>query len=208
VDLAAASLGAAGIPLPTGLHGRPFLSADTPERDVVFSARDRCDETYDRIRCVRDQEYKYIRNYFPNLAYTQTNLYKLRQYPVWSLLQWLHAQGRLTPAQERFMAETRPAEELYDLRADPHELENLAESPAHNGVLNRMRRRLDEWVESTGDQGEVPEDPRVAARVYLERHQPHHARVMRERGLPPHPNPADFLQWWAQQLGVEAEVGL
>jgi uncharacterized sulfatase len=204
VDLAAASLDAAGIPLPSGMHGRPFLRADAPQRDVVFAARDRCDETYDRIRCVRDHEFKYIRNYNPNLAYMQSNLYKLRQYPVWSLLPWLHAQGRLTPAQEPFMAATRPAEELYDLRTDPHELENLAGSPGHQGILQRMRQRLDDWVESTGDRGETPEDPRVAARVYLERHQPNHDRIMENRGLPPHPNPAQFLRWWAGELGVDA----
>jgi len=206
VDLAAASLAAAGIPVSSGLHGRPFLDPGTPERDVIFAARDRCDETYDRIRCVRDHEFKYIRNYFPNLAYMQGNLYKQREYPVWSLLQLLHAQGRLTPAQERFMAATRPAEELYDLREDHHELENLAHSEGHSGVLERMRRRLDDWVETTGDQGEVPEDPQIAARVYLDRHQPFHASVMQERGLPPHPDPAQFLRWWAQELGVDSVV--
>jgi N-sulfoglucosamine sulfohydrolase len=206
VDLAAASLAAAGIPALSGPHGRPFLETDTPERDVVFAARDRCDETYDRIRCVRDHEFKYIRNYFPNLPYMQGNLYKLREYPVWSLLQWLYAQGRLTPAQERFMATARPAEELYDLRADPHEVENLADSVEYRSVLESMRRRLDDWVETTGDRGEVPEDPRVAARVYLDRHQPYHQQVMRERGLPPHPNPREFLRWWAQELGVDVVI--
>ncbi len=203
VDLAAASLAAAGITMPPGLHGRPFLEAGSRERVFIVSARDRCDETYDRIRCVRDHDFKYIRNYFPNLSYMQANLYKLREYPVWSLLQMLHAEGRLTPDQEKFMAATRPAEELYDLRADPDELVDLAGSAEHREVLEEMRQRLDSWVENTGDWGENPEDPRVAARVYLDRHRPFHLGVMRDRGLPPHPNPTEFLRWWAQKLGVD-----
>jgi uncharacterized sulfatase len=192
--------------VPSWFHGRPFLERESLEREYIVAARDRCDETYDRIRCVRDKDFKYIRNYFPNLAYMQSNLYKFRQYPVWSLLQFLHAQGRLTPAQERFMVATRPAEELYDLRTDPHELENLADSGQHQSVLERMRRRLDDWVETTGDQGEIPEDPRVAARVYLDRHQPYHDSVMHERGLPPHPDPTQFLRWWIQELGMDTSV--
>lgn len=201
VDITAASLAAAGIPVPVRFHGRPFL-VEGAGRDVIFAARDRCDETVDRIRCVRDREYKYIRNYYPNLAWMQSNLYKLRQYPVWSLLQVLHAQARLTPAQARFLAPTRPPEELYDLAADPHETNNLADSEPHGPVLERMRGRLEDWVETTGDLGEVPEDPRVAARAYVERHLPAQERVMRQRGLPTFPDPAQFVEWWAGQLGV------
>jgi uncharacterized sulfatase len=205
VDLSAASLAAAGIAIPEDMHGRDFIGPSTREREAVYSARDRCDETYDRIRCVRDHRFKYIRNYFPNLAYMQPNLYKLRQYPVWSLLPWLHARRLLTPEQQAFTAATRPYEELYDLRNDPHETVNLAGSEEHSGVLDGMRRRLDRWVEATGDRGETPEDPRIAARVYRERHLPHHEQVMARRGLPPHPDPTRFLQWWAQELGVDVQ---
>jgi uncharacterized sulfatase len=205
VDLAPASLSAAGVSGLERMQGRDFLSSDTPEREAVFAARDRCDETYDRIRCVRNRHFKYIRNYFPNLAYMQANLYKLREYPVWSLLPWLHAQDLLTPEQEAFMAATRPEEELYDLQNDPYELVNLASSESHQGILESMRQRLNDWVEATGDRGQEPEDPTVAARVYLERHLPYHQDVMARRGLPHHPDPTGFLRWWAQELGVDVQ---
>jgi uncharacterized sulfatase len=112
----------------------------------------------DRIRCVRTQRYKLIRNYYPNRPYTQPNAYKERQYPVLSLMKQLHSEGKLTPDQARFMAPSRPEEELYDLEMDPHELRNLAALPAHKTTLRDLRRRLDHWIKETDDQGANPED--------------------------------------------------
>jgi arylsulfatase A-like enzyme len=51
----------------------------------------------------------------------------------------------------RWAAE-RPAEELYDLNADPFETRNLAEDPRHAAVLAGLRRDLDEWMRSQEDQ--------------------------------------------------------
>ena len=45
----------------------------------------------------------------------------------------------------------RPAEELYDVEADPHELVNLAGDPRFAEVLGGMRRALSDWVRETGD---------------------------------------------------------
>jgi arylsulfatase A-like enzyme len=41
-------------------------------------------------------------------------------------------------------------DELYDLRADPHELENLADADPEN-VLPDLRRRLADWLRDTDD---------------------------------------------------------
>jgi hypothetical protein len=48
--------------------------------------------------------------------------------------------------------------------ADPHEIRNLAGSPEHREVLDRLRAVLDRWIEETGDQGRVLEPPDLAAR--------------------------------------------
>lgn len=45
----------------------------------------------------------------------------------------------------------RPAEELYDVEADPHESVNLAGDPRYAEMLGSMRRALSEWVRETGD---------------------------------------------------------
>ena len=74
---------------------------------------------------------------------------------VWNLLQELHAQGKLTPAQELLCRPSMPEEELYDLRVDPWEINNLAtsEQPEHQAALKSLRAALEKWIVETGDQG-------------------------------------------------------
>jgi arylsulfatase A-like enzyme len=51
---------------------------------------------------------------------------------------------------------TGEADELYDLDADPWELENVAARPAMAGVLGEMRQHLLDWLLSTEDAKPVP----------------------------------------------------
>jgi arylsulfatase A-like enzyme len=160
IDISATILAVAGVAVPAHMEGRVLLGPSAaPPREYIVAARDRCDETVDRIRCVRDKEFKYIRNFMPDRPYTQSNAYKSRSYPVLPLMEQLHAEGKLTPVQELWFAPRRPAEELYDLRDDPHEVRNLAALPEHRERLDRMRVLLDAWIKATGDKGAIPEDP-------------------------------------------------
>ncbi len=161
IDFGATSLALAGISVPPKMQGQPFLGS-APHREFIVAARDRCDETVDRIRCVRTARYKYIRNYHPDRPYSQVNRYKETEYPALRLMRRLHAEGTLSPVQARFMAATRPSEELYDVAEDSNELQNLADAPGHHGTLIEMRRILDRWIAETGDRGEVAEDPAIA----------------------------------------------
>jgi N-sulfoglucosamine sulfohydrolase len=63
----------------------------------------------------------------------------------------------LNPVQLLFFVPEKPAEELYDLDTDPHEVRNLAGLSEYRTVLGRMRQALDEWQRTTGDLGLVPE---------------------------------------------------
>jgi N-sulfoglucosamine sulfohydrolase len=158
IDVTATSMKLAGIPRPENFESQSFFGDGYTPREYVVSARDRCDETVDHIRSVRTKRFKYIRNFDPERPYMQENAYKRRQYPVLTLLEQLHAAGKLTPVQELFMAERRPEEELYDLEADPHEVNNLAGSPDHAEKLAELRGILDAWIKRTGDKGQTPED--------------------------------------------------
>jgi len=48
---------------------------------------------------------------------------------------------------------------LYDLPADPHEINNLAKStrPEHKAELKKLRGVLEQWIEDTHDQGRLAE---------------------------------------------------
>jgi len=159
IDLAAASLTAAGVERPKKMEGRDFLAPGTRGRDRLFAARDRCDIAIERMRCLVEPRYKYIRNFLPGIPYMQANPYKEKQYPTWNLVKQLKAEGKLTPEQALFAADHKPVEELYDLENDPHEVRNLAADAAHNERLRAMRKLLDECIEQTGDQGRIMEDP-------------------------------------------------
>jgi uncharacterized sulfatase len=169
VDFAPTFLSWAGIPIPDHLQGHVTFGRDAEERrKYVFAARDRCDETVDRIRCVRSGRFKYIRNFMPERPYTQLNRYKECEYPVLRLMRRLHQEGKLTPEQAQFMAPRRPVEELYDLKYDPHELVNLAGREQYERARKQLSDKLDEWIEVTRDQAVRPEDPRIAL-AYEER---------------------------------------
>ncbi|MEW4527941.1 sulfatase [Maioricimonas sp. JC845] len=156
IDIAATSLGIAGIPVPDWMEARDILADDYQPRDAVFAARDRCDETVDHLRSVRTDRFKYIRNFLPGRPHLQPNTYKDRK-SILIALREAHQAGRLDDVQEQLFAPTRPEEELYDLDSDPHEIHNLADDPAWAGTLQAMRARLNRWVEETGDQGRMPE---------------------------------------------------
>ncbi len=163
IDFAPTMLALAGAPVPPKMQGRVFLGDKAgPPREYAFGARDRCDETVFRLRTVRDDRYRYIRNFTPDRPFLQKNDYKAKQYPVWTLLPTLHAEGKLTPAQAALCAPTMPPEELYDLTTDPHEIHNLATIPEHAATLKRLRGVLEKWIEDTHDQGRTMEPEEVA----------------------------------------------
>jgi len=156
IDIAAASLAAAGLPVPEHLQGRDFFASDHRRREVVFAARDRCDETVEIQRAARTRQWKYIRNFKSYLPHAQPNFYKDRK-PIVETMRGLHAEGMLDELQSRPFVAPRPAEELYDLLADPNETKNLAADPAHRELLEEMRGTLYSWMEETGDPGLIPE---------------------------------------------------
>ncbi len=199
VDFAPTFLSMAGTKPPEHLQGQVAFGPGKRTRKYIFAARDRCDGTVDRIRCVRSKRYKYIRNYYPERPYMQFNAYKKLQYPMVTVLQVLHRQGRLTPEQARFMAADRPPEELYDLREDPHELRNLAEEPKFKRVLQTHRRKLDEWIKETGDRGEQPEPPEVVAAAQNQMMESYR-QSMKKRDLSPDISDEEYLAWWEKRL--------
>ena len=152
IDVSATILDIAGARLPDYLDGHPILGPRAKKRDHVFAARDLIDEVMDHIRCVRTEQFKYIRNYTPENGYRECE-YVRNNRPMLADIMQLHSQGKLTEIQQLILAETKTHEELYDLRTDPHEINNLAQDPRYQQTLVELRSLLDEWIEDTNDRG-------------------------------------------------------
>ena len=165
LDVTATTLWIAGIERPRLMQSRRFLGEHPdPPRTYAFSAHDRIDETVIRQRSVRDERYRYVRNFTPGAGFLTLNRYKEKCFLVMPLMRRLLAEGKLTgPA----LALTKPFPEemLYDTREDPYEVTNLVESanPEHRLALTRLRAALDTWMVETGDRGDVPEPPELVA---------------------------------------------
>ncbi len=173
IDMGAISLAAAGIPIPSTMQGRDVLAKDYVKRDAVFAARDRCDETIDRIRSVRTDQFLYIRNYFPQRPHLQPNAYKDHK-NVLLALRSLHDAGKLDSLSENLLfSPTRAPEELYEWTTDHWQVKNLAGDPAYRQTLETLRARADQWIAETKDRGpesEIMYDSDMA--VYLQKKNP------------------------------------
>jgi len=201
IDLAPTSMKSAGIKPPDHLQGKDVLGRWNRKRSEIYAARDRCDGTVDRIRCVRDGRYKLIKNYYPERPYTQFNGYKKFRYPALTLMQILHEKGELTPAQQHFMANKRPEYELYDLQNDPHEIDNKADDPDYADVKNKLQTKLEKWVQKT-DNGTYPEDQEKVQQAIEKMHRKFKER-MASRGLSVDISNEEYLEWWKDYLAGE-----
>lgn len=173
IDLTATTLALAGVERPPLLQGRVFLGdrEDSPRR-FAFAARDRIDETEQRLRSVHDGRYHYIRTFTEGPTFASLNRYKEKCFPILPVMRELHAAGRLSGPPLELMERRGPCEELFDLESDPHEIRNLAASgqPEHREALVRLRAALDAWITETGDLGARPEPREVVAPFAQEMH--------------------------------------
>ncbi|MEX2580153.1 MAG: sulfatase [Verrucomicrobiales bacterium] len=154
VDFGPTVLTLAGLSVPEHMQGRSLLAGEP--RKYVYGARDRMDERYDIIRAVRDGRYRYIRNFEPLKPYYQY----MNTPEKGATMQEIRAAekaGDLSGAVSQFSADRKPVEELYDLEADPHEVNNLAEDAAHLETLEELRGALTAWQLEVGDLGLIPE---------------------------------------------------
>jgi N-sulfoglucosamine sulfohydrolase len=142
VDLVPTVLEAVGRPVPADVEGRSFWAllrgeGDDVHRDAVFAEMTAHVDPVP-MRAVRDARWKYVRNH----SDVPIGLDQLHDRA------WAH---RLCERPDQPWTRPRPAEELYDLAADPHEQRNLATDPAHAETLERLRARLDEHMRATDD---------------------------------------------------------
>jgi arylsulfatase A-like enzyme len=167
VDLLPTLVESAGGAAPDGIDGRSFLPVLrgelTAHRDYVFTTHSG-DGNWNiyPARSVRSERWKYILNLHPEFAFTTHidlpgNLGQRAYFSTWE------AAAGSNPAAEAIVRRyhARPAEELYDLAADPHEQQNLAADPQHAAVLQDLRAELEQWMRAQGDRRTVFGEPRL-----------------------------------------------
>lgn len=134
------------------LHGRSFLSVleeeNPPGRNEVFASHTFHEITmYYPMRVIRTDRYKYVLNLAHQLPFPFAS--DLFSSPTW--------QGVLKRQDSYYGSRTveayihRPRHELYDLKNDPREVENLAEHPDHAKVLTELQAKLKTFQEQTKD---------------------------------------------------------
>ncbi|MEM9328897.1 MAG: sulfatase-like hydrolase/transferase [Bacteroidota bacterium] len=156
-DFAPTLLAIAGIEIPDYMQGRPFVSSDEVEqRDFVFGTSDRVDEAYELSRTVRSKEYRYIRNFYPHIPLLQRNFYTDQSAVMKELFRVRDSEPDNAATNYLFQPH-RPLEELYLVSSDPHEMENLANDPAHLQALETHRDALSRRVLEFHDTGLMPE---------------------------------------------------
>ncbi len=158
VDFAPTVLSLAGIQPPSNMQGQAFWGPYKmeAERTYVYAARDRMDPVMDYVRAVRDKRYKLIKNYWPDQPYVQFLPYR-DQMPLMQQLLKMDSTGELKNDAALWFAKERPELEFYDLKQDPHEVNNLALNPSYQERITLMLKALEDWQDRTGDMGGIPE---------------------------------------------------
>ena len=139
---------------------QPFFAVFNPH-NTHDASRDRHDSAYDRVRAVRDERFKYLRNYYPQQPYVSWIPFR-NAHPIMGELMRLHVLGELDAVPSQFLQNSRPVEELYDCQSDPHETASLANDLEHSDTLERLRAECDRWLTEVGDLGEISEAQMVA----------------------------------------------
>ena len=178
VDLAPTMLALPGVSPPASMQGLNMQEALFDPRARIrkyIHAERNWHDMDDHVRAVRDERYKYIKNFFPREPLPLS--IDLFFSPSYKALLRLRETGRLSPGQMRLFMVPRPAEELYDTRADPYEFVNLAGETVYKNVLERMRAECERWT--TDD---VPPEKRMENNVDFYTHE-----TFGTLGVPPTP---------------------
>jgi N-sulfoglucosamine sulfohydrolase len=171
IDFLPTLLAAAGGQAPADLDGRSFLPVlrgeSATHRDRIFTTHhnDNRMNVYPS-RAVRDERWKYLRNLRPDAAFTTHIDLVAGALGQRAFFSTWEAAAKSDPAAAAILQRyhARPAEELYDLTADPREQRNLAADPQHAPHLARLRADLDAWMKAQGDTQQLAGNPKPATK--------------------------------------------
>jgi len=139
------------------LHGRSFRSQVEMEQsvgfDTVYSSHSFHEtQMYYPMRMIRTRNYKLIWN----LAYEQVFPLGISARGFYDFV----ARNNLSSIRGRSLKAYlyRPQFELYDMKSDPDEVDNLAYDPEHRAVLESLKNRIYQFQNETSDGWRVYQD--------------------------------------------------
>jgi len=150
LDLSATTLAWAGVEIPSWYEGQPLFADVVVPRIFVAAAKDRLDHTIDRVRTLRTDRFRYTRNYKTDRIFLQPQYRDSRDFV--KNLRELYQSGKLSPKLTEIYFGQRPAEEFYDVRDDPSQVNNLIDDTRYADQVQRHRELLDQWL-AKGDAG-------------------------------------------------------
>jgi uncharacterized sulfatase len=161
VDILPTFLDVAGVAAGKELDGRSFLPVLRGQRNShkqfvfgLMTTRGIINgSAHFGIRSVRSSRYKYILNLTPDVPFRNVCMKS-------SIFRSWEARAREGDADAREKVRRyrrRPAEELYDITADPLEWQNLAGDPKLAEIKSRLKTQLERWMQAQGDRGQPTE---------------------------------------------------
>ena len=154
LDMTATTLSWANIELPEWYEGKNLFSKDYQKRTFVASAKDRLDHTIDRVRTIRTDRYRYVRNFKFDRIVLQPQYRDRKSYT--KNMHELYRKNKLSKDLRRIYFGERSEEELYDVVVDSAMVHNLAQDSKYKGVLIMHRKIMDSWL-AKGDKGAFAE---------------------------------------------------
>ncbi|QUI21605.1 sulfatase-like hydrolase/transferase [Vallitalea pronyensis] len=158
VDFASTILRLGNAKCPAYLQGRDILNMDESKaRNSSFSYRNRTDNSCDISRTIKDDRYLYVRNFYPSRGWSESP-YMVLCAPYFMASNETDVKNHYIKdgAYDRrnaFYLPEKPCEELYDLKTDPFQMNNLVDSKAFKDQLVVMRQLLKKWMIDIKDGG-------------------------------------------------------
>lgn len=157
MDLGPTTMSLLGIKPPSFLDGKAFLGKyKTKPRNYAFGSADRFDESTDMQRSVIDGRFVYIKNFMPELPLIYRNKYREQVSMNKKIIQMDRDDELIGDSKYIFM-KSKQDEELYDLKFDPYEVNNIANNPDYKDKLIELRNALNTWQYEIDDKGFINE---------------------------------------------------
>jgi len=176
IDFAPTALTVAGVPVLAEFDGHSFLPTAVNPPKYVYSFRDFMDESFDKVRSVRDARYRYVRNLAPGVDEAGKVAYQEVGQTMQELRR-VQAEGKLTPVQALYFNPNRAPEELYDTQSDPWEVKNIAGDSANAAKLAELRAECDAWLARCGPLADLHPDELVKRGIILPRDEKYEERL-------------------------------